>query len=90
MEQVLAVFAVLGLFIGLMWWLRRSGPARLRLARPRSARRLQLRERLSLAPQHSLCLVQIGGRTLLVGLSPAGCALLDSWRDQAASTQELA
>jgi flagellar biogenesis protein FliO len=81
-DQILAVGAVIGL--GLVWWLRRRGlgqfrPGRLRARR---GRRLELRERLPLSPQHSLCLVRIGGRALLVGLSSAGCSLLDSWQDQ--------
>jgi hypothetical protein len=36
-------------------------------------------ERLMLGPQHSLHLVRLAGRGLLVGTSPAGCAVLESF-----------
>jgi flagellar biogenesis protein FliO len=35
-------------------------------------------DRLALTPQHSLHLVRLADRTLLVGLSPQGCNLLES------------
>jgi flagellar biogenesis protein FliO len=34
-------------------------------------------ERLALTPNHSLHLVTIDDRTVLVGVSPGGCQLLD-------------
>jgi flagellar biogenesis protein FliO len=39
---------------------------------------------LSLTPQHSLHLVRVADRTLLVGLSPQGCNLLESGPSAAA------
>jgi flagellar biogenesis protein FliO len=79
-QQVLAVFAVMALMIGLLQWLRRRGVANLRtgLGRRRSGRRLELLERLPLTPQHSLHVVRMDGRSLLIGVSPSGCALLES------------
>jgi hypothetical protein len=35
-------------------------------------------ERLALGPQHGVWLVRVGGRGILVGLSPAGCSVLES------------
>ena len=54
-------------------WLPSGGPSR-----PGRRRRLEHLDRLALAPQHSLHLVRVGNRELLVGRSPAGVTLLDS------------
>jgi flagellar biosynthetic protein FliO len=80
MQQVVAVLAVLGLLGGSLWWLRRKGLAQFGGAalRRKGARRMETIERLALTPQHSLHLVRVGEKTLLVGVSPAGCALLES------------
>lgn len=77
-RQALAVGAVLLLLASALWWLRRKG-----IAGPLSggARKhsLEAVERLMLGPQHSLHLVRIAGRGLLVGTSPGGCAVLESF-----------
>jgi flagellar biogenesis protein FliO len=41
-------------------------------------KRLQVLERLALTPQHSLHLVTLDGRTVLVAVSPGGCQLLQN------------
>ena len=79
-EQLLAVIVVLGLLCGSLWLLKRKGLARTgfrRSARPGQPR-LEVIDRLALTPQHSLHLVRLADRTLLVGLSPQGCNLLES------------
>jgi flagellar biosynthetic protein FliO len=77
-RQMLAVTAVLLLLATALWWLRRRGLVRLG---PGSQRKqaLQAVERLMLGPQHSLHLVRLAGRGLLVGTSPAGCTVLESF-----------
>jgi flagellar protein FliO/FliZ len=77
-RQMLAVSAVLSLLAGTLWWLRRRGLARYG-SRSTRKRALQVVERLTLGPQHSLHLVRLAGRGLLVGTSPAGCAVLESF-----------
>jgi flagellar biogenesis protein FliO len=78
-RQMLALFAVMALTMGLLQWLRRRGVSHIRIApRRRSARRLELLEKLHLTPQHSLHVVRMDDRSLLIGVSPAGCALLES------------
>ncbi len=74
--QLLAISGVLGLLAGALVWLRRFGPGSWR---PRTAggRRLEILERLPLTPQHSLYLVRLCGRELLIGTAPSGCAVLD-------------
>jgi flagellar protein FliO/FliZ len=81
---MLAVLMVMALLAGLLFGMRRRGMARFRFGLPgkKAARRLELMERLPLTPQHSLHMVRMGGRELLIGVSPSGCAVLDS-RDNA-------
>ena len=82
-EQLFAVAAVLGLLCVAVWALKRKGWANVssRLS-SRNSRgdgpRLEVIDRLVLTPQHSLHLVRLADRTLLVGLSPNGCNLLES------------
>jgi|HubBroStandDraft_1064217.scaffolds.fasta_scaffold68098_3 flagellar biogenesis protein FliO len=77
-RQVLAVGAVLLLLAASLWWLRRKGLVRHGSSGSRK-NALQAVERLMLGPQHSLHLVRLAGRGLLVGTSPAGCAVLESF-----------
>jgi flagellar biogenesis protein FliO len=77
-RQVLAVSAVLLLLVFALWWLRRKGLVRHGSGGSRK-NALQAVERLTLGPQHSLHLVRLAGRGLLVGTSPAGCAVLESF-----------
>ena len=78
-QQALVVVFVLGLLGATLYWLRRQGIARFNgkgLGRG-GARRMQTVERLVLTPQHSLHLVKVSGRVLLVAVSPGGCSVLD-------------
>ena len=79
-EQMLAVALVAVLLAGTLVWLRRRGFAGTagNLLRVRRPRRLEMLDRLSLTPQHSLHLVRLGNRTILLGRSPSGLALLDT------------
>jgi flagellar biosynthetic protein FliO len=74
MRQVTAVMTVLALLGALLWVLRRRGC----LTRRPPGRRLETVERLPLTPQHSVCLVRLAGRGILLGLSPSGCTVLES------------
>jgi flagellar biosynthetic protein FliO len=79
-EQLLAVTVVLGLLCGALWLLKRKGWVRTNFRRPArpGQPRLEVLDRLALTPQHSLHLIRMADRTLLVGLSPQGCNLLES------------
>ena len=79
-EQLLIVAAVLGVLCGGLWVLKRKGWAQtaIRRARTDGQPRLEVIDRLMLTPHHSLHLVRLADRTLLVGLSPNGCNLLES------------
>ena len=84
LEKAVAVFLVLGLLIATLAVLRQKGLATLNLTLPkRSAanRRMQVIERISLTPHHSLHLVRVHDKVLLVGVSPSSCGQIDSFTD---------
>lgn len=88
-QPLLAVFFVLGALAVTLYWLRAKGVAR--FSTPglgKGVRRLQAVERLALTPQHSLHLVNVSGRTLLIAVSPNGCAILDG-ASQAAESETV-
>jgi len=78
-QQILAVLFVLGLLGGALFWLRNKGMARFTVKGIGRAggRRMRSIERLPLTPQHSLHLVNVGGKVLLIAVSPGGCSVLD-------------
>ncbi len=76
LRQAAAILLVFGLLALAMWALRRRGLLPVSGAR-RSGRRMQAVERIALSPRHSLHLVRVGDRTLLIGVHPGGCSLLD-------------
>jgi flagellar biogenesis protein FliO len=80
-RQVMAVSGVLLLLGAALWWLRHKGLAQYGVRPLTGARKRTLEsvERLTLGPQHSLHLVRLAGRALLVATSPTGCAVLDSF-----------
>lgn len=88
MEQFLAVLGVLALLGCGIWVLRRKGLVQFPGGKIRrtGSRRLEAIERLSLTPQHSLHLVRLADRALLVALSPSGCSLIDNTEWKAIET----
>jgi flagellar biogenesis protein FliO len=93
---ILAVFSLLGLTL---WWFRRNGalqfrsclPPRFSPPRSRSQIRLLARvEGLQLSPTHSLSLIRLADRAILIGTSPAGFYLVDSssWKALEAQAKE--
>ncbi len=74
--QLSAVVLVLGLLGVGLWGLRRMGIAKIGMSGGGRGRSLRVVERLALTPQHSLHLVQVADRTMLIATSPAGCAIL--------------
>lgn len=80
LQQLWVVVVVLGVLCGGLWLLKRKGWAQTALRRTGDdgRPRLKILDRLPLTPQHSLHLVRWADRTLLIGLSPSGCNLLES------------
>jgi flagellar biogenesis protein FliO len=76
MQQSGAItFVLVLLWLGL-WWLKRKGSVtgRLRLREPE--REMEVVQRLTLSPQHSLHLVRMKERSLLVAVHPGGLSVL--------------
>jgi flagellar biogenesis protein FliO len=78
MEQTLGAIAVLCLLGLTLWLLRAKGLARFSGARGRKGGVLASVDRLPLSAQHSLHLVRVADRAVLVAVSPAGCSVLES------------
>jgi len=78
MQQALSVLLVLALLGGVLWWLRRKGVAQFALKSAVAGKRksIQVVDRLALTPQHSLHLVKLEDRTMLIAASPGGCSIL--------------
>ena len=79
-QQFLVVLTVLGLLFGALWAMKRKGWARTGLRRKRDDGHTASRSHRSFAA-HSAPLPAPGSladRTLLIGLSPNGCNLLES------------
>ena len=80
--QAIAVIFVLLLLAATLWLLRRRGIATVNtvLAKRLSKQRLmQVMERVPLTANHSLHLVRIQDRVILIGVSPSGCQQIDSF-----------
>jgi len=81
-EQTAAVFLVLAALITTLWLLRRKGLATLKVSLPRrisGGKLMQVIERVPLTAQHSLHLVRLGDRVVLIGVSPTGCNGIESF-----------
>lgn len=91
MQQVTSVLLVLALLGGTLWWLRRRGLAHFAVKAPGLGRRksIQVMERLALTPHHSLHLVRVEERTMLIAASPAGCSILEGFAQPAAERIEV-
>lgn len=72
---------------GMLWWLKHKGVAQFSVRRSRSGRpkSMEVVERLMLTPQHSLQLVRVAERVILVATSPSACTMIEN-----ASWDELA
>jgi flagellar biogenesis protein FliO len=79
---ILGVFALLGLTL---WWLKRRGvvqiapmPFRMSASKGTHPKMLQRVDALQLSPTHSLNLVRMADRAILIGISPGGFYLVES------------
>ena len=90
-QQALSVVLVLGLLGGALWWLRRKGMAQFAFKTSGLSKRrsIQVLERMSLTPHHSLHLVRVADRTMLIAASPAGCSILEGFSEAARERVEV-
>jgi flagellar biogenesis protein FliO len=75
-RQALSVALVFALLGAALWILKRGGLTAIRPGAAKKTRSLESMERLALTPQHSLHMVRIGERIVVVATHPVGCALL--------------
>lgn len=79
LQQMLAVLAVFGILGGAMWWLRRRGFARFAMTTSKKNQGvLSQVERLPLSTTHSLHLVRMADRAILIASWPGGCQAIES------------
>jgi len=80
LRQLISVALVFGLLALTLWWLKRRNQIRIPLGghRGRGRGMLEKLERLSLSPQHTLHLVRVGDKTVLLMIHASGCTLLES------------
>jgi flagellar biogenesis protein FliO len=85
--QLLGIIAVFGLLAFALWFLKKKGairrvaflPFRFSVRRPRGDERLLERiDGLQLSATHSLSLVRMNDRAILIGVSPNGFCLVDN------------
>jgi flagellar biosynthetic protein FliO len=89
-QQLLAIALVLGALCAAVWALKRKGWASVRVGASRNGqKRLEAIDRLVLTPHHSVHLIRVADRTLLVGLSPNGCNLLETSPASSLAPREL-
>lgn len=90
-RQVFSVLLVFSLLGATLWALRRSGRVSFQgLARKRvlgNTKSMVAVERLALTPQHTLHLVCIHGREVLVATHPQGCSVVTTVAERAMGAQ---
>jgi flagellar biogenesis protein FliO len=82
LQQSAALLAVFGLLGTAFWFVKmRRQPG----LGPGRDRRMQVIERVALSPQHTLCLVKVGERIVMIGTAPSSCQLIDIDRPEVRS-----
>lgn len=84
LQPIAAIALVLGLLAAALLLLKNRGAATFRLpgqisGRVSGQRKLEVIERVALDPQHSVHLVRVGERHVLIGTAPSSCQLLESY-----------
>jgi flagellar biogenesis protein FliO len=86
-EPLLAILLVFALLALCLWWLRQRGAVQILASRSfrffperksKGNKILQKVDALALSPTHSLNLVRMADRAILVGISPSGFYLVES------------
>jgi flagellar biogenesis protein FliO len=75
-RQFAGVLLVLALLAAMVWLAKRRGLARWSFPSPGGARLVTVLERILLTPQHTLHVLMVGGRKLLLTSSPGSCQLI--------------
>jgi flagellar biosynthetic protein FliO len=89
-SQSIAAFLVLLLLVAFLWAMRRRGLASFNFALTKNLAKqkaMQVVERLPLTAHHSLHLVRIEDRVILIGVSPSSCTQIDAFSASTFLTQ---
>jgi flagellar biosynthetic protein FliO len=90
LSQSIAAFLVLVLLVAFLWAMRRRGLANFNFALTKSLAKqkaMQVVERLPLTASHSLHLVRVQDRVILIGVSPSSCTQIDAFAASALLTE---
>jgi flagellar biogenesis protein FliO len=83
-RQVLSVLLVFSLLAAALWMLRRGGKVSFAGRRVMgNTKSMATVERLALTPQHTLHIVRIHGREVLLATHPQGCSVVTMAAEQA-------
>jgi|WetSurMetagenome_2_1015567.scaffolds.fasta_scaffold274008_2 flagellar biogenesis protein FliO len=75
-QQFIGIVIVLGALISMLWYARKRGFARLNIGTAGPNRLLKVVERVPLTSQHTLFLVSVGDRTMVLSSSPGSCQVV--------------
>jgi flagellar biogenesis protein FliO len=75
-QQTLTIVFVFALLGGALWLTKNR---KLPGIGTRGPRRMEVIERVSLTPHHTLCLVRINGRLVTIGTAPSSCQLIEKF-----------
>jgi flagellar biogenesis protein FliO len=78
-QQGLALVVVFGLLGTALWFVKTRQNPNLRV---RGERRVQVLERVALTPQHTLCLVKVDDRLVMIGTAPSSCQVIQTMEDR--------
>ena len=76
LRQCSAIAFVFALLAAALYALRKKGKVQFRMSSGSERSLLQLRGRLTLSAQHSVCCVRMGEREFLLAVHPSGISLL--------------
>lgn len=90
MQQFLAIAFVLAALWGTVWFLRRKGAtlSGIRLRPRNQSARIEQLDRLNLTPQHSIYLLNVDGRKIVLALHPHGVTQLGEPADDPVISRE--
>jgi flagellar biogenesis protein FliO len=78
-QQGLALVVVFGLLGTALWFVKTRQNPNLHL---RGERRMEVVERVALTPQHTLCLVKVDDRLIMIGTAPSSCQVIQTVEDR--------
>ncbi len=86
-RQSLAITIVFALLWFALWLLKRKGTISAGQSKGGGTHPIELRGKLALSAQHSLQLVRVGGRELLLGVHPSGFTVVCDFSSRPAADQ---